>query len=1000
MLIIWFAGLTLAACISFVYQAAAQPFYGVVYRPSDVSYDVISSEHFDVIYQRGLDSLAVRVVDVAEEAYPGVIRGAGLRRPLHMPIIINGYNDASNGFVSPLPFRMEIDAAPIKGKILNPRHEDWIAQVVPHELAHAAQAEIRGGFGVGDFVRLFSPDFARAINLGVPRGVTEGFAVSHESSDPGLGRLNYSFTMMEARAAASTRPWTLSQVLDPPAHTRPFDRYYVGGGILFEYLTDSLRADFLTDSARFYNRWPFLGFGIAMWQATSLPPWKLSDRFLSQTMAALRRPAASAPPIGQIVLTDEPGLTCRRPVWMDDQTIIAFCSGYNVDRGFYRIDAASGSRSLVSRQSITEDYFLSINDGRDRLLFSEYQPLALTDESFRSRLRQIDLATGKTSSIPGSERLYAPVRLADGSILAVEYEGQFSHLVSLDPNGSRRTVFKEAGVRVHAAETSRDGSLVMLINRSGVQSLAAAWKDSAGALSLNVLLQPARGSVYDPSFTHGGERLVFTADPDGVANVYSLELATGAVRRLTDAEFGAFEASVSPDGRRVAYVNYVHEQYQIVVQPLHKNGLDVDSLFQSGRTSCTLHHARCTGRPSGTAALDHPRLPPDFVGIQPPPRGGGRSVQPPGTWHLAHDTSNPSEASGQALEPRTPNSTPRPYRSFPSFIRPRAVFPIFRVEESELSDLDQRLGPGFGLSVGGADPLQQWAYSLTGFLQENRLWGTMSLQTGRHPLRPYLTLSDRPRSTVQPVNGTLARLAYEERSVELGAYLPVRLTSGGRQSFVAAGASTELRSIRFLDSGGRPMTEFDDRVTLNPFLHLGYRLKANPRDIIPNDGVTIVSRAEVDVQTEDVVAPSRSWRSDATVYLPTFPETSTRMAAIFGALWQNGGADLDVDTFLPRGYGEEDEFLGPGTFFKAGLEVVQPVAWVDRGIVLIPVSIQSVYLYGFTETLGQSLDWTERRSSAGAGLGVRLLVGHHLGFDARIGVARLLEENAWAVTTR
>jgi hypothetical protein len=217
---------------------------------------------------------------------------------------------------------------------------------------------------------------------------------------------------------------------------------------------------------------------------------------------------------------------------------------------------------------------------------------------------------------------------------------------------------------------------------------------------------------------------------------------------------------------------------------------------------------------------------------------------------------------------------------------------------------------------------------------------------------------------------------------------------------VAAGASTELRSIRFLDSDGRPTTEFDDRVTLNPFLLLGYRLKANPRDLIPNDGVTIVSRAEIDVRTEDVVAPSRSWRSDATVYVPTFSEISTRVAAIFSVLWQNGGADLDVDTFLPRGYDEGDEFLQAGTFLKAGLEVIQPVAWVDRGIVLIPISIQSVYLYGFTETLGQSVDWTDRRSSIGAGLGVRMLFGHHLGFDARIGVARLLEEKEWAVTTR
>ncbi|HUF09301.1 MAG TPA: hypothetical protein VMO47_08275 [Rhodothermales bacterium] len=963
----YLVALPVVVCLSISLPATGQPFYGVVYRPSNVQYDVIRSEHFDVIYQRGLDSLAVRVAQVAEEAYPGVVREAGLRRPLHMPIVINGYNDASNGLVSPLPFRMEIDAAPIKGKILNPRHEDWIAEVVPHELAHAAQAEIRGGFGVGDFVRLFSPDLARAINLGVPRGVTEGFAVAYESRDPGLGRLNYSFTMMEARAAASSRPWTLSQVLDPPAHTRPFDRYYIGGGILFEYLTDSLRADFLTNSARFYNRWPFLGFGIAMWQSTSMPPWKLSKRFLGYTRTVLGRPVTSAAPNEQTVLTDQHGLSFRRPVWVDDQTIVAFCSGYNVDRGFYRIEALKGRRSLVLRQSITEDYFLSTNDRRDRLLFSEYRPLTLTDGSFRSRLKEIDLASGKTGEIPGSERLYAPVRLSDGSILAVEYEGQFSKIVRLDTNGVRHDVYREAGIRALELRATPSGQLVVLVNRAGEQYLIAGSVTTGVLDSIGALISPGGGSIYDPAWSPDGKEVVFSADPDGTPNVYALEIEDGSVRRLTDAAFGAFEASVSPDGRRLAFVNYVHEQYQIVVKPMDTDRTDADSLFRISGRSCGLCHrdaAPRAGRRPATTELSAP---------------GTRNLER-GTWNL---------------EP-----APRPYRAFPAFLRPRAVIPIFRAEESELSDLDQRLGPGFGLSAGGADPLRRWAYSVTGFFQENRLWGSMSVQTGRHPLRPYLTLSDRPWSTVQPVNGTLTRRAYEERSAELGAYLPARLSSGGRQSYVVAGASTELRSIRFLDSDGGPLTEFDDRVTLNPFLLLGYRLKANPRDIIPNDGMTIVSRAEVDVQTEDVAAPSRSWRSDATFYLPMFPEISTRVAARFGVLWQNGGSDLDVDTFLPRGYDEEDVFLGPGTFFKAGLEVVQPIAWVDRGIVLIPISVQAIYLYGFTETLGQPVDWMERRSSAGAGLGVRMLFGHHLGFDARIGVARLLEENEWAVTTR
>ncbi len=319
---------------------------------------------------------------------------------------------------------MEIDASPIKGKVLNPRHEDWIAQVVPHELTHAAQAEIRGGFGVGDFIRIFSPDWARAINFGEPRGLTEGVAVSFESRGPGdLGRLNYSFTLMQVRAAAATNPWTMSQVFDPPRFTRPFDRYYTGGGVLYDYLADSVRTDFFVESARFYNRWPFLGYGVALWQATGRAPWTLSRQFVRysrheltpnhvQNRSSTRLSGSpgswnSGPRTtddGPRTTDDGPrttdvrGLSCRRPKWRDNQTLIAYCSGYNIDRGLYRIDVLSGSRTLLSRRVVTEDYYLSLDAGRRGVLFADYQPLRFTTDAFVTRLERVDLQTGKATA--------------------------------------------------------------------------------------------------------------------------------------------------------------------------------------------------------------------------------------------------------------------------------------------------------------------------------------------------------------------------------------------------------------------------------------------------------------------------------------------------------------------------------------------------------------------------------------------------------------------------
>lgn len=236
--------------------------------------------------------------------------------------------------------------------------------------------------------------------------------------------------------------------------------------------------------------------------------------------------------------------------------------------------------------------------------------------------------------------------------------------------------------------------------------------------------------------------------------------------------------------------------------------------------------------------------------------------------------------------------------------------------------------------------------------------------------------------------------------MEVGSIVPLTFPSDSRYTSIAIGASAELRSIRPLDRDANPLAAFDDRFTLNPLALISYRIRSNARDIIPSGGVSILTRAEVDLQTEAVIPAERIWRTDARVYLPVFSHSATRMALLLGAMWKNQGSGLSQHTFLPRGFDEEDEFIAGGTFFKAGIEIVHPISFLDRGLVVLPVSIQAIYLYSFAETMGQSVAWRNVRSSIGAGVGARTLLWHHLGLDLRLGVARLLERDDWAATGR
>ena len=265
-------------------------------------------------------------------------------------------------------------------------------------MTHAAQAEVKGGFGVGALLNIMSPDLERALNLGIPSGMTEGLAVLHESSESeGSGRLNFSMTVMQYRAAAgSGKPWKIGELLDPPSFTQPFDRYYIGGGMLTQFLTDSVKTDFFGKSLKFYNRVPFFGYGTALWYGTGEAPWTLSNLF-EQT--AIKDEQERQSRLGVLtqheVLTDKRGLGCRRPKWIDDSVIITHCSGYEYTPGFYKLDVEDQQLEYAFREAVTEDFFYSFDRELGSISFSQYHPdgavtilVALKPSHRRRRIRQ------------------------------------------------------------------------------------------------------------------------------------------------------------------------------------------------------------------------------------------------------------------------------------------------------------------------------------------------------------------------------------------------------------------------------------------------------------------------------------------------------------------------------------------------------------------------------------------------------------------------------------
>jgi len=929
--------------------------YSVTYRPPEVEYRTFSGPQFSMIVQEGVEETAWRIHRALRETRTGTKRLVGTTSSLRMPVVVDGFSDRSNGFVTPFPFKQEIEAPSIRKDAIVARSSSWPTLVGPHELVHAAQAEIQGGVGYGALIRPFAPDVARASNLTAPRGLVEGIAVYRESHvEEGAGRLNAPLFTMKMRAAMlSDDPWSLTQMMEPPTYTQPYNRFYIGGAHAFEAWAeqgDTTSTAFFKRATILHSQFPFLGFGVGLWSGLGQWPGRL-DAELEATLRARYEDeqARRRPFTGTHRIAGRTGHNYRRPYWLDDDTLVAYLHGYDVRRGFYRIDAETGTRTVIRVQTITEDFTYSVGRDTTALYASRYVPDPWVPSQNIAEIERIRLADGRATRLTEDGRAFAPVEAPTGGIWAVQNDGAFSQWARREGTAVR-PLTDHAQSRFKQIAPSPTGSRVaVLLNVEGTQRLYRADPVREERTRLRPWLGLEDAIIYDLCWGPEGRYLVFAADLGGTANIFVFDTRQQEVRRLTNVPFGALEPTLSPDRETVAFIEYQHERHELVRIPF---------------------------RPESAPKVDSSRV------------------------ILGREAPRPPDLSTRPDEPVALDTLDsRPYQAW-RHLEPRMVYPTFAFDPDEAEGPDaprfEELGVGVGLGVAGSDPLGRWRYQGTGFWQDGRLWGSASVQTGRWLLRPSVKAFNTPETIpvrLQTDQGArAARLGFEERGFSFGAEVPVRLRSNVYQNSLTASVDAEFRQTRYFgravdvlrDDRASQLREWRDRLTLSPRFAWGYRLQRNPRDLVPNQGLVVRSRAEVDAWT-DGVSPSRALLSRADVYLPLSLRSHTGVRLSAGLLSQNAGAVVGLRSFLPRGY--ENVSLGAGSFMRVGAEVTQPLWYIDDGSTLIPFYAKALYGYGFGQSLTALDETGPTYSSVGGGLGLQMRLFYLLDLNLQVGAA-------------
>lgn len=525
-------------------------------NPASLHWYQINTEHFRVLYPQGFEDQAQRTAATLERVHDPEARSMG-DRPTKLSVVLQNQSSVSNAFVTITPRHAEFYIMPSQNYNFTGTM-DWINMLASHEYRHVVQYQhAKRGFNKAAYYVFGNNALSALAYVGAPQWFWEGDAVATETAftHSGRGRIPnfgvlFKTNLLEGRTFNYHKQYLRSYKHNIPDH-------YVLGYHMISYLRKRTNDPDIWSKVTSHS-WNFPLIPFSFSNGLKRESGMYVTRYYKAMADELRNEWQDE--INHLELTAFDDVTIRRsptytdylfPQLLPDGSIIVMKRGIGNIEKFVRI--VNGHEESVYTPGFINDTGM-LSAAGDRVVWTEYGYDPRWPVKNYSLVKVYDVNLKKRWVIGSKHARYAGASLSpDGKlVVTVQTTNDYkTSVVILDVLRGNvvQTFDNPSNDFFSMARWSDDGKSIVAVKTEKGGKTLTIFDPASG--NMHDLLPVAQENIGYPLLR--GDHVFYNSPVSGIDNIYVLDVSTGKRYQVTCSKYGAYNPSISADGKTLVY---------------------------------------------------------------------------------------------------------------------------------------------------------------------------------------------------------------------------------------------------------------------------------------------------------------------------------------------------------------------------------------------------------------------------------------------------------------